>query len=117
MGERLRGEDRERRRGDGGDLLLKGERLILRREVDLGLMSLDRSRPLSKSGRGRFLCGESCLSNSLLLTSGERLLPLLGGVLVLDGEWLRLDTLSEALVEGWWASRTRGEALRFLVGL
>lgn len=55
MGERLRGEERERRRGDGGDLLLKGERLILRREADLGLVSLDRSRPLSKSGRGRFL--------------------------------------------------------------
>lgn len=55
MGERLRGEDRERRRGDRGDLLLKGERLILRRGADLGLVSLDRSRPLSKSGRGRFL--------------------------------------------------------------
>lgn len=55
MGERLRGEDRERRRGDRGDLLLKGERLILRRAANLGLVSLDRSRPLSKSGRGRFL--------------------------------------------------------------
>lgn len=55
MGERLRGDDRERRRGDRGDLLLKGERLILRRAANLGLVSLDRSRPLSKSGRGRFL--------------------------------------------------------------
>lgn len=55
IGERLRGEERERRRGDGGDLLLKGERLILRRLADLGLVSLDRSRPLSKSGRSRFL--------------------------------------------------------------
>lgn len=55
IGERLRGEDRERRRGERGDLLLKGERLILRRGAGLGLMSLDRSRPLSKSGRVRFL--------------------------------------------------------------
>lgn len=73
MGERLRGEERERRRGDKGDRLLKGERLILRREVDLGLVSLDRSRPLSKSGRGRFLWkdtrvnGESHMRTLLLL--------------------------------------------------
>lgn len=54
IGERLLGEDRDRRRGDG-DLLLKGERLILRREADLGLFSLDLSRPDSASGRERFL--------------------------------------------------------------
>lgn len=48
IGERLRGEDRERRRGDG-DLRLRGERLILRRGADLGLLSRDRSLP--KSGR------------------------------------------------------------------
>lgn len=65
------------------------------------------------------LRGESCLSASLLLMlmSGERLRPLLGGDLVLDGEWLCFDVLSEALVEGWWASLWRGEALRFLMGL
>lgn len=48
IGERLRGEERERRRGDG-DLRLRGERLILRRGADLGLVSRDRSLP--KSGR------------------------------------------------------------------
>lgn len=53
-GERLRGEDRERRRGDG-DLRLRGERLILRREGGLGLFSRDLSLPGPTSGRGRFL--------------------------------------------------------------
>lgn len=54
IGERLRGEDRERRRGDG-DLRLKGERLILRRADDLGLFSRDLSLPDPASGRRRFL--------------------------------------------------------------
>lgn len=53
-GDRLRGEDLERRRSDG-DLRLKGERLILRREDDLGLFSRDLSLPDPVSGRGRFL--------------------------------------------------------------
>lgn len=51
---RLRGEERERRRGEG-DLRLRGERLILRRAADLGLLSRDRSLPGPASGRGRFL--------------------------------------------------------------
>lgn len=46
IGERLRGEERERRRGDG-DLRLRGERLILRRGGGLGLASRDRSRARS----------------------------------------------------------------------
>ena len=54
IGERLRGEDRERRRGDG-DLRLRGERLILRRGASLGLVSRDLSLPVPKSCRGRFL--------------------------------------------------------------
>lgn len=53
-GDRLRGEERERRRGDG-DLRLRGERLILRREAALGLFSRDLSLPGPASGRGRFL--------------------------------------------------------------
>lgn len=53
-GDRLRGEERERRRGDG-DLRLRGERLILRRGADLGLFSRDLSLPGPRSGRGRFL--------------------------------------------------------------
>lgn len=96
---RLRGEERDRRRGDG-DLRLRGERLILRRAANLGLFSRDLSLPGPTSGRGRFLSGESCLSASLLLESGERLRALLGGDLVLDGEWLCLDVLSEALAGG-----------------
>lgn len=51
---RLRGEERERRRGDM-DLLLRGERLILRRATPLGLFSRERSLPGPASGRGRFL--------------------------------------------------------------
>lgn len=53
-GERLRGEDRERRRGDG-DHRLRGERLILRRADDLGLFSRDLSLPDAVSPQGRFL--------------------------------------------------------------
>lgn len=50
--------------------------------------------------------------------SGERLRPLRGGVLVLEGEWLRFDILSEVLAGWWWwASLWRGEALRFRMGL
>lgn len=65
-----------------------------------------------------YLSGESCcLSKSLLLTSGERLRPLLCGDRVRDGEWLCFDVLSEAAAEGWWASLWRGEALRLLTGL
>lgn len=115
-GDRLRGEERERRRGDG-DRRLKGERLILRRVADLGVISRDLSLAGPASARGRFLIGESCRSASLLLTSSERLRPLRAGDLVLDGEWLCFDVLSEALAEGWWASLWRGEALRFLTGL
>lgn len=111
---RLRGEERERRGGDG-DLLLRGERLILRREDDLGLLSRDRSPSGPASARDRFLIGESCLSASLLLASGERLRALLGGGDLLDGECF--EVLSEALAEVWWASLWRGEALRFLAGL
>lgn len=51
---RLRGEERERRRGDG-DRRLRGERLILRRDDDLGLVSRDRSLPGPTSARERFL--------------------------------------------------------------
>lgn len=51
---RLRGEERERRGGEG-DLLLRGERLILRREADLGLFSLDLSLSSPPSARDRFL--------------------------------------------------------------
>lgn len=66
-GERLRGEERDRRLGDG-DLLLRGERLILRREDDLGLFSRDLSLPGPASARGRFLVkhrgqGENDISN------------------------------------------------------
>lgn len=111
---RLRGEERERRRGDW-DRRLRGERLILRRAPNLGLFSLDQSLPGPMSGRGRFLIGESCLSTSLLLGSGERLRGLLGGDLVLDGELLCFAALSAAI--GGWASRWRGETLRFLMGL
>lgn len=113
---RLRGEERERRLGDM-DLRLRGERLIRRRGAARGLMSRDRSLPGPISTRGRFLSGESCLSNSLLLGSGERLRTLLGEDLVLEGEWLCLAVLSEALADGWRASRCRGEALRLLGGL
>lgn len=95
----LRGDERERRRSDG-DLRLRGERLILRREAALGLFSRDLSLPGPGSALGRFLSGESCLSASLLLLSGERLRPLLGEDLVLEGEWLCLDVLSEALADG-----------------
>lgn len=107
----LRGEERDRRRGDG-DLRLRGERLTLRRDA-LGLVSLERSLPEPTSGRGRFLEGESCLS-SLLLMSSERLRPLRGDARVLDGE-VCLDVLSEALAEGW--SLCRGEGLRRRLGL
>lgn len=96
---RLRGEERERRRGDM-DLLLRGERLILRRATPLGLFSRERSLPGPASGRGRFLIGESCLSASLLLGSGERLRGLRGGDLVLIGDWLCLDALSAAVAAG-----------------
>lgn len=51
---RLRGEERERRRGDR-DLRLRGERLTLRREGALGLMSRDRSLAGPTSARERFL--------------------------------------------------------------
>lgn len=107
---RLRGEERERRRGDG-DRRLRGERLTLRREDDLGLISRDRSRPGPMSGRNRFLSGESSRSASLLLRSGERLRALRGGDLVLEGDCL--DVLSEAPGGALW----RGEALRRLAGL
>lgn len=46
------------------------------------------------------LSGDSCLSASRLLTSSERLRRLWGENLVLDGEWLCFDILSEALAEG-----------------
>lgn len=52
-----------------------------------------------------------------MLMSGERLRPLRGGVLVLEGEWLRLDVLSEALADWRRASLWRGEGLRFRTGL
>lgn len=108
----LRGEERDRRRGDG-DLRLRGERLTLRREDALGLVSLERSLAGPTSGRARFLAGESCLS-SLLLMSGERLRPLRGDGRVLGGE-VCLDVLSVALPEGW--SLWRGEVLRRRPGL
>lgn len=108
----LRGEERDRRRGDG-DLRLRGERLTLRRDDALGLVSLERSLPVPTSARARFLEGESCLS-SLLLLSGERLRPLLGDARVLVGE-VCLDVLSEALAEG--CSLCRGEVLRRRPGL
>lgn len=63
------------------------------------------------------LIGDSCLSASLLLTSGERLRPLLGGDLVREGEWLCFAVLSEAPGAGWLGSLWRGEVLRFLMGL
>lgn len=52
-----------------------------------------------------------------MLISGERLRPLRGGVLVLEGEWLRFDVLSEALAEWRRGSLWRGVALRFRTGL
>lgn len=53
--------------------------------------------------RTTHLRGDSCRSSSLLLAlrSGERLRALRAGDLVLDGEWLCLEALSEALVDGW----------------
>lgn len=108
----LRGEERDRLRGDG-DLRLRGERLTRRRAKALGLASLERSLREPTSGRTRFLAGESCLS-SLLLLLGERLRPLRGDARVLEGE-VCLDVLSEAPAVGW--SLCRGEVLRRRPGL
>lgn len=89
--------DRLRRRGER-DLLLMGDLLVLLRAGDhllMGLASFDLSRLLRISSRGRVLGEESLLlSGSLRFLSKDRLLALLPGDKVREGDLLCLDLLS-----------------------
>lgn len=80
------------------DLLLIGDLLALLRVGDhllMGLASFDRSRLLRMSSRGRVLGEDSrLLSGSLRFLSKDRLLALLLGDTVREGDLLCLDLLS-----------------------